>query len=597
MQQLTTQVLVVGGGTGGTAAAIQAARAGVEIILVSEFNWLGGMLTAAGVAAPDGNELEAWQTGLWGAFIKEVQKRQPVDQAWVSFFTYSPVVGAQIFAEWVQALPNLRWISGYIPQSVNRVGNRIVGVEFAPADRYQLPQPQNQLPPLNIQAQITIDGTELGDLLALGDIPHRWGWDWRESWSEPSAPPIPNQITATYPVQTPTWVVMLQDYGENKTAPAIASSPLWDEAKFRGAWAGYAPDYFLNYGRLPGNQFMLNWPQNGNDYGVNLNRLIASPAAREEFFRESLWHSQDFAHYIQLHLGQRYGLARDVFPLDQPTLGGCEFALYPYFRESRRLIGITTVTEFGILPQGQVAPLPVNEQGQITSIAVGNYPNDHHYPGFEFKLAPKSIRWGGRWTGTPFTIPLGALIPAGIDGFLCCDKNISVSHIANGATRLQPLVLNIGQAAGMAAALAIKIKTSLAELKIEQLQWALLKDPQAPAAIIPFYNLPPDHPEWFIAQLNVLRQADPYPTSGYAPLQPPFLNPDLSQIPIFTGHMTQAENQTYQLTLESGQAWSLVTLNSEMDQQLKTLHLGQKVTVFGQSNLSGNWIRVIALET
>ena len=69
MEQLKTEVLVVGGGTGGTAAAIQAARLGAKVLLVSEWPWLGGMLSAAGVTATDGNELAAFQTGLWGPFL------------------------------------------------------------------------------------------------------------------------------------------------------------------------------------------------------------------------------------------------------------------------------------------------------------------------------------------------------------------------------------------------------------------------------------------------------------------------------------------------------------------------------------------------
>ena len=40
--QLTTDLLIVGGGTGGTAAAIQAGRRGVSTILVSEFDCLTG---------------------------------------------------------------------------------------------------------------------------------------------------------------------------------------------------------------------------------------------------------------------------------------------------------------------------------------------------------------------------------------------------------------------------------------------------------------------------------------------------------------------------------------------------------------------------
>ena len=68
MRSFSTDILIIGGTTSGTAAAIQAARRGVQVVLVSEFEWLGGMLTSAGVSAPDGNELLAWQTGIWGEF-------------------------------------------------------------------------------------------------------------------------------------------------------------------------------------------------------------------------------------------------------------------------------------------------------------------------------------------------------------------------------------------------------------------------------------------------------------------------------------------------------------------------------------------------
>ena len=59
-------MLVIGGGTGAIAAAIQSARSGAETMLVHPYPWLGGMLTAAGVSAIDGNhQLPA---GLWGEF-------------------------------------------------------------------------------------------------------------------------------------------------------------------------------------------------------------------------------------------------------------------------------------------------------------------------------------------------------------------------------------------------------------------------------------------------------------------------------------------------------------------------------------------------
>jgi hypothetical protein len=104
------------------------------------------------------------------------------------------------------------------------------------------------------------------------------------------------------------------------------------------------------------------------------------------------------------------------------------------------------------------------------SIAVGNYANDHHYPGGDWPLAAKSCRWGGRWSGTPFTIPYGSLVSAELENLLAADKCFSTSHMANGATRLQPLILNIGQAAGAAAALCIQHVCNPAELPVRQLQ-------------------------------------------------------------------------------------------------------------------------------
>ncbi len=69
---------------------------------MSELPWLGGMLTSAGVSAPDGNELVAFQTGLWGEFLRELQQRQTggLDNSWVSFFSYDPRIAAKVFADW-----------------------------------------------------------------------------------------------------------------------------------------------------------------------------------------------------------------------------------------------------------------------------------------------------------------------------------------------------------------------------------------------------------------------------------------------------------------------------------------------------------------
>ena len=593
---LKADVLVVGGGTGGTAAAVQAARRGAKTILVSEFPWLGGMLTAAGVSAPDGNELAAFQTGLWGAFLRELQQRQPggLDWGWVSFFTYDPRIGAEIFADWVKCLPNLQWISGQTAQDVLWEGDRISGVRFAD---------------FTVSAKITLDATELGDLLALAEVGHRWGWEFQAEWGEPSAPIASNALTESYSVQAPTWVVIMQDFGKGAAGPEIPAPPVENPDQFIGAWDGYTPEQFLNYGRLPGRLLMINWPIRGNDYGEGVDRLIASEASRQEFLQESLWHTHSFARFIQTQLGPRYGLAQNIFPIstiknqqNSPLLRS--FALHPYYRESRRLRGISTVIEQDILPiaGGRVAKLPINSEGICETIAIGNYANDHHYTTGDIPLQPKSIRWGGRWTGTPFTIPYSALIPASTDGLLVCEKNISVSHIANGATRLQPVVMNIGQAAGMAAALCAESGCQPRELPVRVLQSALLQDSEASAAVIPLFNLTRDRSDWLDRQRYYLDRPQAYPASGECQESVEKQSSQTANTQRqFSGIFRRIGEQDWTLTLTSpaslaGQTWQLVTLDSETDRFLQNCETEKPLTVWGRLNFAGTWLLAESVE-
>ncbi|MEG5062064.1 FAD-dependent oxidoreductase [Microcoleus sp. B3-A4] len=593
---LKADVLVVGGGTGGTAAAVQAARRGAKTILVSEFPWLGGMLTAAGVSAPDGNELAAFQTGLWGAFLRELQQRQPggLDWGWVSFFTYDPRTGAEIFADWVKCLPNLHWISGQKAHDVLYEGDRISGVQFAD---------------FTVSAKITLDATELGDLLALAEVGHRWGWEFQAEWGEPSAPAASNALTESYSVQAPTWVAIMQDFGKGAAGPEIPAPPVENPDRFIGAWNGYTPEQFLNYGRLPGGLLMINWPIRGNDYGEGVDRLIKSEASRQEFLQESLWHTQSFARFIQTQLGPRYGLAQNIFPIStienpqtSPLLRS--FALHPYYRESRRLRGVQTIREQDILPiaGARVAKLPINSEGICETIALGNYANDHHYPSGDIPLQPKSIRWGGRWTGTPFTIPYSALIPASTDGLLVCEKNISVSHIANGATRLQPTVMNIGQAAGMAAALCAESGCQPRELPVRVLQEALLQDSEASAAVIPLFNLTRDRSDWLDWQRYYLDRPEAYPASGEC--QESVEKPSSQTANThseFSGIFRRLGEQDWTLTLTSpasvaGQTWQLVTLDSETDRFLHNCETEKPLTVWGTLNSAGAWLLAESVE-
>ena len=155
-------------------------------------------------------------------------------------------------------------------------------------------------------------------------------------------------------------------------------------------------------------------------------------------------HSKDFLAALA-ECSRGWIAAGHAFPGADPSL-----ALMPYWRESRRLIGRSTVTERDILPisTGALrAPLPFDTQGRCTSIAVGTYANDHHYPGRTGPLLQRACA-GEALDRDSFCIPFDALISDSISNLVMAEKD-SVCHMANGATRLQPLILNLGQVAGL----------------------------------------------------------------------------------------------------------------------------------------------------
>jgi len=144
----------------------------------------------------------------------------------------------------------------------------------------------------------------------------------------------------------------------------------------------------------------------------------------------------------------------------------------------------------------------------MTAIGVGDYPLDHHRE-LNPSPPPELLEEGDRepyefethfdaFPSIPsFSIPFGSLIPKQTDGLLVAEKSISVSSIANGSSRLQPAVMTIGQAAGAAAALAIRQDVQPRELSVRQLQQHLLDND---CWALPFIDTTPD--DWHFQPLQ-----------------------------------------------------------------------------------------------
>ncbi len=601
-------VLIWGGGTGGVAAALQAARSGASSLLMTPGGWLGGMVSAAGVCAPDGNELTPWQTGLWGALLRALAREEPegLDQNWVSCFGYRPSSAESILRRWVAAEPLLDWWPGCRVLEVGRRQDRITHLVVERTD----PDGSDKLH--RVEGRIVIDGSDRGDLFPLAAVPFRLGWEARQQWQEPSAPDLDALETQPFfrehPVQSPTWVTLGRLRGEPTQPPGCMAAP------FEQATARFGLERCLSYGRLPGGLVMLNWPIHGNDWHWGLERAFADgPAgpfpsqtgAEQELATQMQDHSSAFCAALAEASGGSLEPAA-VFPTQRRALlgdlaGEESLALMPYWREGRRLKGRTVLHERHLLPLGpgaRIASLPLDDQGAPTSIAVGNYANDHHYPGADWPLAAKSCRWGGRWSGTPFTIPYTALVSEAVVNLLAADKCFSVSHIANGATRLQPLVLNLGQAAGMAAALCVQQNVDPGDLPVLHVQEALIEDFQAPAGPMPLWDTPWHHPHWKQRQKQAL--ADPGALHAGGELVGAALS--MEQVPaergeqVWSGWVRPQENHTYEMEVE-GRVWPVISLEPVMHDWLNNLEKPRKVSLAGRANPWGPWLRINRLIT
>jgi hypothetical protein len=192
------------------------------------------------------------------------------------------------------------------------------------------------------------------------------------------------------------------------------------------------------------------------------------------------------------------------------------FPPLPYIRESQRVIGEYTLTAGDIRRERQGGQAVV---GFTDSIAVGDYADDLHACDAESDLEEELEHLSDRPPGFrsgPFEVPLRSLIPEKVDGLLVAEKNISQSRLANGATRLQPITMLTGQAAGTLAALAVTEGVQPRAVSAEQVQIALLRSGSILArAPMPEFTM--GTRPWQAAQFAVVHQWMDMKGPGFLP--------------------------------------------------------------------------------
>jgi hypothetical protein len=74
-----------------------------------------------------------------------------------------------------------------------------------------------------------------------------------------------------------------------------------------------------------------------------------------------------------------------------------------------------------------------------------------------------------------YTIPYGCLVPKKIDNLLLAGRNICGTHMAHSNYRVMPICANMGQAAGIAASLCVKLNVTPRSLDVKCLQKRLIE--------------------------------------------------------------------------------------------------------------------------
>jgi hypothetical protein len=518
-RSIKTEIIVVGGGLGGIAATLAAARLGSRVVLVEALDWLGGQLTAQGVPFDEHPWIESGigsqsYAALRSAIRKHYRRYFPLTAEARTRFPFNPGMGnvgtlcheprvsARVLDDLLLPLESggsLSVLRQHELVSAATNGDVVSGVVVRDLRSGTL---------VDIEAAIVIDATETGELLELAKVEHVMGAESAAATGElhalPQADPMDQQAftwcfaldyrpdgdhTIDRPESYATFRDLKLDFWPNRQFDWTVSDHVTHKPLKRALFAGDSDSEYLfdlwharriawhrNFvpGTYESDITLANWPQ--MDYWLKP-VIGVTPQERDEALEEARQFSLAFLYWMQTEAprhdgGQGYRGLR----LRGDVLGTSDgLAKQAYYREGRRIQAEFTVLEQHV---GVAArPGATCAESFFDSVGIGAYRIDLH-------PSTSRLRDTVDIDSYPFEIPLGTLLPVRVDNLLPACKNIGTTRITNGAYRVHPVEWSIGEATGTLAAFALKRRVPpravrAAPAKLAALQ-ALLEDSGAP---------------------------------------------------------------------------------------------------------------------
>ncbi|MGI6783619.1 MAG: FAD-dependent oxidoreductase [Aminivibrio sp.] len=400
-------ILVIGGGTAGAAAAWAAARTGLRVILAEKTGRLGGTATNGLVSTLCGcystrGEMRKISGGARDALAEELKKLGGIDEGVRRDTHRSDICDPELLAVALDRMVSGRgaelllsaWVSGASFEGERLTSATVANLETGTA--------------MEIKPRVAIDAS--GRALLAGMAP---------------LGSVLGKGEGAFQAAT---LVFRMDGVDGEIARGINKArvaELMAEARKKGDITGERDNGVHTV--LPCGTAAIvnaNWVSGGQD----------TPAAIAEGLVDGREKVLENARFYRKYVP---GFENAVLSVTAPALG---------VRESARTEGEATLTADDIA-QGRVFP---------DGVCLGSWPMEYH--------DGETNRLLYRWSDRDYTIPRGCLLPKGMENVLTAGRNISTTREAYASARVMGQCLALGQAAGTAARLALEAKVSLRSL-------------------------------------------------------------------------------------------------------------------------------------
>ncbi len=436
-------VLVVGGGNAGCAAAIAAARHGARTLLVERYGFLGGTATASMVGP--------WMTfhsgkeRIVGGIAQEIVERLMRKGAspghlrdssdYVATITpFDPEVHKALLFEMMQEAGVTLLLHAYVISAVLE-DETVRGATFATVGGMR-----------EFGGRVVIDSTADAFVAASAGVPTQQGDE--RGRVQPAT--LMFRLSHVDLGKLSTYVRAHPDQmrtslkTHERTPGALTAVAglyeLWEEARREGV---------VDIPRELVSLFISPYP---DEVTVNMTRVVdVNPLDPGDLTRAEIQSRLQVMQLLEFFRTRVPGFENARLAATGTQVG---------IRESRRIVGRYTLTRDDVLQARRFDD----------AVARSSYPIDLHNP------SGKGTTTQRLSPGQSYEIPYRCLIPINREQLLVAGRCISTTHEALASTRLTPTVMTLGQAAGTAAALSRRGRVRVGDLDAGELRETLIAD-------------------------------------------------------------------------------------------------------------------------